>query len=383
MAFERIEAALDAIRAGRMIILVDDEDRENEGDLVMAADSVTPEAINFMAVHARGLICLTLTEARLHALDIPLMVVDNASPHQTGFTVTIEARDGVSTGISAADRARTIAVAVDDNAKPSDLTRPGHIFPLRARQGGVLVRTGHTEGSVDMARLAGRKAAGVICEVINDDGTMARRVDLERFGLKHKMPVVSIAELVSYRLVHDAQLTPLSVQHVAHPEHGVLAVHIYQTPHDMRQHLAIRRAQSSGAAPKVAVAGGKGLMRVLDWLETPADASTQIALSTLWPGGDAVLVCIDTLGAQATLSARLGALGQAPDGHGEPAGAVVCYRDGIGAQILRNLSVSFIRLCPCDAQQAAALQVCGLQIDSASKLGAQPLGRHHQERDHG
>jgi 3,4-dihydroxy 2-butanone 4-phosphate synthase/GTP cyclohydrolase II len=205
MTFERVQRAVHDIRLGRMVIMVDDEDRENEGDLVMAAQCVTPAAINFMATHARGLICLTLTAARLDRLQIPLMVQDNTSVNDTAFTVSIEARQGVSTGISAHDRARTVQVAVDPKSSPADLVRPGHIFPLRARAGGVLERNGHTEGSVDLARMAGFAPAGVICEVMNADGTMARRPELETFGTEHGMVVVSIAELVAYRRAMASQ----------------------------------------------------------------------------------------------------------------------------------------------------------------------------------
>jgi 3,4-dihydroxy 2-butanone 4-phosphate synthase/GTP cyclohydrolase II len=386
MAFERIQAALTEIRAGRMVILVDDEDRENEGDLVMAADSVSAEAINFMAVHARGLICLTLTEARLQALGIPMMVIDNASPYQTAFTVSIEARDGVSTGISAADRARTIAVAVDAHTTPAQITRPGHIFPLRARAGGVLVRLGHTEGSVDLARLSGRKAAGVICEIINDDGTMARRADLERFGAKHNMPVVSIAELVSYRLAHDTELTPLSTQQHLHPEYGALWVHIFHTPHDDRRHVAIRPVQASNAPPQVALLGGKQLTSVLDWLEAPTDAKTQAGLCALWPGGNAVLVCIDTLGPEASPTARLTALHQsskAPSHTAVGCAPRVSYQNGIGAQILRHLDVQSMRLVAGQRQQQAALQACGLHADVLDTPKVAPQSRTAQETSRG
>ena len=206
---ERVRRAIDAVRCGEMVILVDDEDRENEGDLVMAAELVTPEAINFMAKHARGLICLSLTEERIDKLQIPMMVHDNNTPFGTAFTVSIEARTGVTTGISAADRARTIQVAVDPEAKPKDLVRPGHVFPLRARDGGVLVRTGQTEGSVDLARLAGLKPAGVICEIMNDDGTMARMPDLERFAQEHGLILVSVADLIEYRLSHESLVEKL------------------------------------------------------------------------------------------------------------------------------------------------------------------------------
>ena len=203
MPLSSIETAIDAVRRGGMVILVDDEDRENEGDLVLAADKVTPEAINFMAMHGRGLICLSLTEERLNQLQLPMMVEQNSSQFGTAFTVSIEAREGVTTGISAADRARTVEAAVAPGARPEDLVRPGHIFPLRARRGGVLVRTGQTEGSVDLSRLAGCDPSAVICEILNDDGTMARMPDLERFSATHDIPIVSIADLIRYRLEKD------------------------------------------------------------------------------------------------------------------------------------------------------------------------------------
>lgn len=195
-----IEQAIEDIKAGKMVILVDDEDRENEGDLTMAAEKVTPEAVNFMSKHGRGLICLSLTKEKCQALELPPMVDNNTSPFQTGFTVSIEARCGVTTGISAADRATTIQTAVAENAKPSDLVRPGHIFPLRARKGGVMVRVGQTEGSVDLARLAGLNPAGVICEIMDDDGTMARMPSLMEFSETHGIGICTIADLVEYRI---------------------------------------------------------------------------------------------------------------------------------------------------------------------------------------
>jgi 3,4-dihydroxy 2-butanone 4-phosphate synthase/GTP cyclohydrolase II len=197
--FASVESAIDAIRTGRMIIVVDDEARENEGDLTIAAESVTPETINFMARYGRGLICLAMTGARLDELSIPLMVRHNNSRHETAFCVSIEARHGTTTGISAADRALTVQVATHPATQPSDLARPGHMFPLRARDGGVLVRTGQTEAAVDLARLAGRFPAGVICEIMNEDGTMARVPQLVRFANRHGLLVVTIADLVEYR----------------------------------------------------------------------------------------------------------------------------------------------------------------------------------------
>jgi 3,4-dihydroxy 2-butanone 4-phosphate synthase/GTP cyclohydrolase II len=200
MSFATIEEAAADIRAGKMVIIVDDEDRENEGDLVCAAEKVTPEIINFMAVHGRGLICLPLTEERCDELHLPMQTSHNTSGFGTAFTVSIEAREGVTTGISAKDRAHTILTAVNPNSKPSDLARPGHVFPLRARKGGVLVRQGQTEASVDIARIAGLNPSAVICEIMNEDGTMSRLSDLERFAEKHDLKIISVAELVRYRI---------------------------------------------------------------------------------------------------------------------------------------------------------------------------------------
>ena len=204
MGISNIKDALEDLRQGKMIILVDDEDRENEGDLTMAAEKVTPEAINFMAKYARGLICLSLHPDIVERLKLPLMVQDNQSRFQTAFTVSIEAKNGVTTGISAPDRAHTILTAVADDAEPDDLVQPGHLFPLRSRRGGVLFRTGQTEGSVDLARLAGLKPAGVICEIMNEDGTMARRSDLDQFAKKHSLRIVTVADIIAYRMRNES-----------------------------------------------------------------------------------------------------------------------------------------------------------------------------------
>ncbi|UCF83554.1 MAG: bifunctional 3,4-dihydroxy-2-butanone-4-phosphate synthase/GTP cyclohydrolase II [Desulfobacteraceae bacterium] len=214
MPIARINEVLEDLRQGKLIILVDDDARENEGDLTIAAEKVTPEAINFMAKYGRGLICLALSPEIVERLKLPLMVYDNRSPYRTAFTVSVEARQGVTTGISAADRAHTILTAVRDEAKPEDLVQPGHVFPLRARRGGVLFRTGQTEGSVDLARLAGLNAAAVICEIMNEDGTMARMPDLEKFAEKHSMKIATVADIIAYRMrtesfVHRAAETIL------------------------------------------------------------------------------------------------------------------------------------------------------------------------------
>jgi 3,4-dihydroxy 2-butanone 4-phosphate synthase/GTP cyclohydrolase II len=239
MAISNIEEVIGDIRNGKMVILVDDEDRENEGDLCMAAEAVTPEAVNFMAKYGRGLICLTLDRQIVKKLQLPMMVKDNKSPYGTGFTVSIEARTGVTTGISAADRARTIAAAVATDAKPEDLVSPGHIFPLRARRGGVLERTGQTEGSVDLARLAGMLPTGVICEIMKDDGTMARMPDLEKFAESHDLKIATIADLVAYRLRRDT-LVHRAVE-ARLPSHfgGEFRAIVYSNDVDKHEHLAL------------------------------------------------------------------------------------------------------------------------------------------------
>ena len=220
----RVRAAIDDFKAGKMIILADDEDRENEGDVCIAAEFCTPEAVNFMARHARGLICLAITPERARQLDLPMMVRDseNETPYGTAFTVSIEAREGVTTGISAADRARTVQAAMARDARPSDLTRPGHVFPLIAKPGGVLRRTGQTEGSVDLARLAGLEPAGVICEIMNDDGTMARMPDLHAFAKQHGLRILTVADLIKYRLRTES--------HVVRGAEAVGAVDVRRLP---------------------------------------------------------------------------------------------------------------------------------------------------------
>jgi 3,4-dihydroxy 2-butanone 4-phosphate synthase/GTP cyclohydrolase II len=245
MPLATIEDAIEEIRRGRMVILMDDKDRENEGDLCMAAEKVTPEAINFMATHGRGLICLPLTEERVRHLGISMMVSENTSPFGTAFTVTVDAAAGITTGISAADRAKTILDAIADEAKPRDLVTPGHIFPLRARDGGVLVRAGQTEGSVDLARLAGLKPAGVICEIMKDDGTMARQPDLMKFARKHKLKVVTIADLIQYRLSYDSLVYRAATAPLPTRIGGMFQAVVYNTHVDQSEHLALIKGEIS------------------------------------------------------------------------------------------------------------------------------------------
>ena len=238
--FDSIETALIALKAGKSIILVDDEDRENEGDLVALADRITPETINFMALEGRGLICLALLPERCQQLDLPQMVTHNEEALQTAFTVSIDghAKYGISTGISASDRAKTIQLAVARDAKPNDLRRPGHIFPLRAKKGGVLERVGHTEASVDLARLAGAEPAGVICEIMNEDGTMARRSDLEAFAQTHQLPFISIAQLVSYRLATETTIKRISTAKMP-TRFGEFEIVAYENTLDDSEHVAL------------------------------------------------------------------------------------------------------------------------------------------------
>src|SRR5262245_41129560 len=240
--FARIEDAVAAIRAGKIIIVVDDEDRENEGDLTIAAEKVTPDVINFMARHGRGQICLSMTAARLDELDLPLAVNDNTTPFGTAFCVPIDAKHNVTTGISAADRATTILTAIDPKTKPSDLARPGHVSPLRARDGGVLVRTGQTEAAVDLARIAGLYPAGVICEIMNEDGTMARVPELARFAKRHKLLMITIADLIKYRMQTEALVRRVASARLP-TEHGEFRAVAFESGIDGETHIALVKGE--------------------------------------------------------------------------------------------------------------------------------------------
>src|ERR1700733_1232987 len=250
--FATVEEAAEEIRQGRMIVLVDDEDRENEGDLTMAAEKISPEAINFMAKYGRGLICLTLTEQRCDELHLPLMSPINTSVHGTAFCEAIDARLGVTTGISASDRAITILTAIDPKTRPQDLARPGHMFPLRARNGGVLVRAGQTEASVDLSRIAGLNASGVICEIMNEDGTMARVPQLHEFCKQHNLKMLTVADLIRYRMQHERYVR--RVAEAALPtRYGDFRMIAYASDVDHEQHIALVRGDLAGAPPLVRV----------------------------------------------------------------------------------------------------------------------------------
>ncbi len=244
-----IDEIIDDLRNGRMIILVDAEDRENEGDLVIPAQMATPDAINFMAKHGRGLVCLSLTQLRADQLRLEYMARQNEARNRTAFTVSIEAREGIATGISAHDRARTIATAIDPTKDQKDIVSPGHVFPLIAREGGVLVRAGHTEASVDLARLAGLYPAGVICEIMNDDGTMARMPDLVAFAQRHGLKIGTIEDLIGYRLQHDRIVTKVAQKSVESAHGGTFELHVYETKTEAVEHLALVKGDLSAPGP--------------------------------------------------------------------------------------------------------------------------------------
>ena len=251
-AISSVEEIIEDARNGRMFILVDHEDRENEGDLVIPAQMCTPQAINFMATHGRGLICLAMPAARIDALGLPLMSPKNSSRHETAFTLSIEAREGVSTGISAADRARTVSVAIDPTKGAADIATPGHIFPLRARDGGVLVRAGHTEAAVDVSRLAGLNPSGVICEIMNDDGTMARLPDLIGFAKKHGLKIGTISDLIAYRRRHDNLVREKAVKRVSSIHGGDWLMRVFADETQGSEHIVLTKGDLSGPGPVLA-----------------------------------------------------------------------------------------------------------------------------------
>ncbi|TAM88724.1 MAG: 3,4-dihydroxy-2-butanone-4-phosphate synthase [Candidimonas sp.] len=332
------------LRAGRLVILVDEEDRENEGDLLMAADYVTPDAINFMVTHARGLVCLTLTEERCQQLGLRLMALNNGSRYGTNFTLSIEAAEGVGTGISAADRARTVQAAVARDAKPSDLVQPGHIFPVRAVRGGVLVRAGHTEAGCDLTRLAGLTPAAVICEVLNPDGTMARLPDLKRFAQRHDLKIGTIADLIQYRGEHESMVERVA-SHVAQTPWGAFRAVAYRDLASGAPHLAlVHGTPSPDAETLVRVHEPTSVLDVL--CDNPAGHSWSVAsaLKTIAAAPSGVLVLMNCQGSADLVFDQFASWTQpAGCGAGDPP-SLDLKTYGIGAQILRDLGVGKARL---------------------------------------
>lgn len=381
----RVERALRELAAGKAVVLVDDEDRENEGDLVVAAERCTPQQINFMAKEGRGLICLTLTDERLQQLELPLMVDKNTSSFSTAFTVSIEARDGVTTGISAADRAHTIAVAIADGTRPADLVRPGHIFPLRAQPGGVLVRTGQTEGSVDLARLAGLKPAGVICEILNDDGTMARLPDLVVFAEKFDLMVLSVADIITWRLRHESLIERTAEVDVDTPYGTFRAIafrSMVKTPghvgHEEAlalvkgsdEQLARLSDDESADAPAVRVHSGDPLTDVFGGIldrgglmlhgAMKAVAKEQAGVILYLPKAPTPISFVDAL--KDLADARAAGKGL-PEKDRAPRGQSPVVRHyGTGAQILRSLGIRRMRLLTNNPFRLNALKGFGIEI---------------------
>jgi 3,4-dihydroxy 2-butanone 4-phosphate synthase/GTP cyclohydrolase II len=374
-----VEEALEAVRAGRMIIIVDDEDRENEGDLMVAAEKTTPEIINFMARYGRGLICLPLTEERLDELQLPLMVSENTARFQTAFTVSIDAKAGVTTGISAADRARTVLAAVDPATKPDDLARPGHVFPLQAQEGGVLSRAGQTEAAVDLARMAGLAPAGVICEVMNEDGSMARMPQLGEVSRRFDIPILTIADLIRYRMKHETLVRKLDETDLP-TAHGRFRLHVYEDTIRGEHHVALVKGEVGGEEPTLVRAHsqcltgdtfgssrcdcGEQLHRSMEMIEKEGRGVVLYILNHEGRGiGLANKIrayALQDLGADTYEANRK--LGFKPD-----------QRDyGIGAQILVALGVRRLRLITNNPRKFVGLTGYGLEIVERVPLEVEP-----------
>ncbi|MGA7118693.1 MAG: 3,4-dihydroxy-2-butanone-4-phosphate synthase [Polyangiaceae bacterium] len=360
---ERIAGGIADVRAGKMVILVDDEDRENEGDLTMAAQFVTPDAINFMATHGRGLICLALSEEQVERLKLPMM----HSPGRPGpalgtaFTVSIEARHGVTTGISAADRAHTVRTAANPEARPDEIVTPGHVFPLRARRGGVLVRTGQTEGSVDLARLAGLTPAGVICEIMNADGSMARLPDLEQFGRKHGLRILTIADLIRYRLFTERLVRRASEATITLDRTGTeWRAIVYETGIDERQFLALVKGDvTQGPPPLCRVHTGSTLADTFAATQRDGGRHLREAIAQIEAAGCGALVYIAPRG---DLKRELDALGASEGSPSSGASDAPLREFGLGAQVLVDLGLHDIRLLTNNPRKIAGIHGFGLNV---------------------
>jgi len=370
VTFASVEEAVEEIRQGRQIVLVDDEDRENEGDLAMAAEKITPEAINFMAKNGRGLICVALTEERCDELALPLMTPVNTSNYGTAFCESIDARRGTTTGISAPDRATTVLAAIDPMTRPTDLARPGHVFPLRARRGGVLVRAGQTEASVDLARIAGLTPAGVICEIMHDDGTMARLPQLAEFCRTHGLKLLTVAELIRYRMRHERYVR--RVAETALPtRYGEFRMIAYASDVDREQHIALVRGELSGAPPLVRVHSHCLTGDVFASTQCDCHEMIERSLEAIVAEDRGVFVYLHHTGRGFGIESAAPALGALPQILYHSRGQIdrdiarqrmIQHESGIGAQILIDLGLKNLRVLTNHPRKVVALEGYGLTI---------------------